>query len=92
MCARTASIDVLANWEKYTARQDGDAIRRLIGTIGVSSPLSSVRKAFISIRDAEEEAVRVEFFCFFFKSSGGWVKIKLKLPHFHVSDTCRVSI
>ena len=21
-------------------------------------------------------------------SSGGWVKIKLKLPHFHVSDTC----
>ena len=29
-------------------------------------------------------------FCFvlFFKSSGGWVKIKLKFPHFHVSDTC----
>ena len=25
-------------------------------------------------------------------SSGGWVKIKLKLPHFHVADTCRVSI
>ena len=23
------------------------------------------------------------FFLFFFKSSGGWVKIKLKLPHFH---------
>ena len=32
------------------------------------------------------------FFFFFFQSSGGWVKIKLKLPHFHVSDTCRVSI
>ncbi|CBJ28405.1 conserved unknown protein [Ectocarpus siliculosus] len=46
--------DVLENWEKYTARQDGDAIRRLIGTIGVSSPLSSIRKAFTSIRDAEE--------------------------------------
>ena len=29
-------------------------------------------------------------FCygFFFKSSGGWVKIKRKPPHFHVSDTC----
>ena len=27
------------------------------------------------------------FFFFFFKSSGGWAKIKLKLPHFHVSDT-----
>ena len=23
----------------------------------------------------------------FFLSSGGWIKIKLKLPHFHVSDT-----
>ena len=33
------------------------------------------------------------FFFFFFKlSSGGWVKIKLKLPHFHVSDTSRVSV
>ena len=31
------------------------------------------------------------FFCFS-ESSGGWVKIKLKLPHFHVSDACRVSI
>lgn len=51
--------DVLANWEKYTVRQDGDAIRRLIGTIGVSSPLSSIRKAFTSIRDAEEESVRI---------------------------------
>ena len=29
---------------------------------------------------------------FFFKSSGGWVKIKLKLPHFNVSDTCLASI
>ena len=28
------------------------------------------------------------FFFFFFKSSGGWVKIKLKLPHFHVWDAC----
>ena len=32
------------------------------------------------------------FFFFFFLVSGGWVKIKLKLPHFHVSDTRRVSI
>ena len=32
------------------------------------------------------------FLFFFFKPSGGWVKIKLKLPHFHVSDTSRVSI
>ena len=34
------------------------------------------------------------FFSFFlFLSSGRWAKVKLKLPHFHVSDTtCRVSI
>ena len=25
-------------------------------------------------------------------ASGGWVKIQFKLPHFHVSDTCRVSV
>lgn len=54
-----AFTDVLDNWEKYTLRQDGDAIRRLIGTIGVSSPLSSLRRAFVSIRDAEEESVRM---------------------------------
>ena len=27
-----------------------------------------------------------------FLSSGGWVNIKVKLPHFHVSDACRVPI
>lgn len=53
-------LDVLDNWDKYTAKQDGDAIRRLIGTIGVSSPLSSIRKAFTSIRDAEEASVRMD--------------------------------
>ena len=31
------------------------------------------------------------YFYLYFLSSGGWVKIKLKLPHFHVSDTCRVN-
>ena len=29
---------------------------------------------------------------FFIFILSGWVKIKLKHPHFHVSDTCRVSI
>ena len=31
------------------------------------------------------------FFIIIILSSGGWIRIKLKLPHFHVSDTCRVS-
>ena len=38
---------------------------------------------------------RYAFLFLLFSSSGGWVKIKLELPHFHVlyvSDTCRVSI
>ena len=30
----------------------------------------------------------LSFFFSFFQSFGGWVKRKLKLPHFHVSDTC----
>ena len=75
-CVRLASIDVLANWEKYTAKQDGDAIRRLIGTIGVSSPLSSVRKAFISVRDAEEESVRTDcqYVCTWFRKLSDYVE------------------
>ena len=40
-----------------------------------------------------EPATSLSVFSFFlFISSGGWVKIKLKLPHFHVSNTCRVPI
>ena len=32
---------------------------------------------------------RLIFVSFFFNSSGGWwVKINLKLPHFHISETC----
>ena len=34
----------------------------------------------------------VAFFSFFFSFLSGWVKVKLKLPHLHVSDRCRVSI
>ena len=32
------------------------------------------------------------FFILFLVSSGGWVKIKLKFPSFHVSDKCFASI
>ena len=38
---------------------------------------------------------RMDFYFIYFVIylfSGGWVKIKLKLPHFHLSDTCCVSI
>ncbi|CAM9326970.1 unnamed protein product [Discosporangium mesarthrocarpum] len=46
--------ELLENWDTITLKQDGDAVRRKIGTVGVSSPLSGIRKAFISVRDAEE--------------------------------------
>ena len=36
--------------------------------------------------------VFISLFFFVFLSFGAWVKIELELPHFHVSDTCRVSI
>ena len=45
-------------------------------------PFSCPKKMIVNDR----RYLRVLFF--FFKSSGGWVKIKLKLPQFHVSDTC----
>ena len=52
-------------------------------------------------RHIDESSEKIRFFdCtvvglppfFFFFSSGGWLKIKLKLPHFHVSVTCRAPI
>ena len=49
----------------------------------------SITSGALRVRVDDDDSV---FFCFlFFLSSGGWVKIKLKLPHFHVSDTCRVA-
>ena len=45
------------------------------------------------VKYSEGEAAQtahVDFLLFFFQSSGGWIKIIL--PRFHVSDTCRVSI
>ena len=36
-------------------------------------------------------AKMILLYYYYFYFSGGWVKIKLKPPHLHVSDTCRVS-
>ena len=52
----------------------------------------SVSRLTDMVYDTEARWLTTELFFsffFFFKSSGGWAKIKLKLPHFHVSDTRR---
>lgn len=39
--------DLQENWEKKTAAMDGDVVRRIIGTVGVSSPMFNIRKTFL---------------------------------------------
>ena len=71
-----------------------DVIRRAL----LGDPPARVEPMTVRLQPGTR-AVRFFIFYFyfffvylFFKSYGGWVKIKLELPHFHVSDTCRVSI
>ncbi|CAM9422384.1 unnamed protein product [Heterosigma akashiwo] len=41
------------NWEKIVVnREDGDVIRRYLGTVGVKSPLFQINKAFNGVKDA----------------------------------------
>lgn len=42
-----AMADLQENWEKKTAAMDGDVVRRIIGTVGVSSPMFNIRKTFL---------------------------------------------
>ena len=57
--------------------------------VGVGCRVRVDKRRVINYSHAASKLYHLTFF--FFNSSGGWVKIKLKLPHFHVSDTCRVS-
>ncbi|KAG5192898.1 hypothetical protein JKP88DRAFT_195438 [Tribonema minus] len=54
--------DLLANWDAVApaGSTDGDAVRRKIGTVGVSSPLSAVKKTFSAIRDSEDVAEEID--------------------------------
>eukprot|EP00178_Gracilaria_changii_P010462 TRINITY_DN304_c0_g1_i1.p1 TRINITY_DN304_c0_g1~~TRINITY_DN304_c0_g1_i1.p1 ORF type:complete len:212 (+),score=29.73 TRINITY_DN304_c0_g1_i1:308-943(+) len=40
-------VDLERNWEAKTKDFDGDVVRRILGTVGVKSPLFNVRKAFL---------------------------------------------
>lgn len=41
-----ALVDLEQNWESKTKGYDGDVVRRVIGTVGVKSPLFNIRKPF----------------------------------------------
>lgn len=40
-------LDLRDNWEAKTGAYDGDVVRRDLGTVGVKSPLFSIRKTFL---------------------------------------------
>lgn len=39
-----ALVDLQTNWEKNTQDFDGDVVRRVLGTVGVKSPLFNIKK------------------------------------------------
>lgn len=42
-----ALLDLDKNWDSKTANYDGDTVRRILGTVGVYSPLFNIRKTFL---------------------------------------------
>ena len=54
--------------------------------------LGQLAGAFFAQETAFWTHLTLSVFVVFFKSADGWVKTKFKLPHFHVSNTCPVSI
>ncbi|KAJ1452032.1 hypothetical protein M885DRAFT_569103 [Pelagophyceae sp. CCMP2097] len=49
-----ALADLLRDWETITAKNDGDAVRRYLGTVGDSSPLSQLRPALQGVLRASD--------------------------------------
>lgn len=42
-----ALLDLNKNWEAKTRDFDGDVVRRILGTVGVTSPLFNIKKSFL---------------------------------------------
>ncbi|CAN8064915.1 unnamed protein product [Agarophyton chilense] len=42
-----ALVELENNWEAKTNSFDGDVVRRVLGTVGVKSPLFNIRKSFL---------------------------------------------
>jgi len=50
-----ATLDELIdNWEDITKKEDGDEIRRYIGTVGSKSPLAKIRLALQAVQRADD--------------------------------------
>lgn len=43
----TVLVDLRDTWDAQTAALDGDVVRRVLGTVGVTSPLFGIRKTFL---------------------------------------------
>uniref|UniRef100_A0A7S2UXU3 Uncharacterized protein n=1 Tax=Fibrocapsa japonica TaxID=94617 RepID=A0A7S2UXU3_9STRA len=43
---------MVENWDEIAAKDNGDEMRRFLGTVGVSSSLTSFKKALYGVRDA----------------------------------------
>ncbi len=41
-------VDLESNWVAKTQDYDGDTVRRVLGTVGVTSPLFNIRKSFLN--------------------------------------------
>lgn len=39
-------VDLNSTWKEKTQTYDGDVVRRVLGTVGVTSPLFNIRKTF----------------------------------------------
>jgi hypothetical protein len=46
--------ELLDNWPAITAKNDGDAVRRYLGTVGITSPLFKIRPALAAIIKARD--------------------------------------
>lgn len=42
-----ALVDLERNWDAKTKGYDGDVVRRILGTVGLKSPLFNIRKPFL---------------------------------------------
>lgn len=52
--------DLQENWKKKTESYDGDIVRRVLGTVGVTSPLVNIRKSFLGAWQTVAESGKVD--------------------------------
>jgi hypothetical protein len=53
-------VALSADWDRTTAAMDGDVVRRVLGTVGVASPLFNIRKTFLKAWQIIAESGQVD--------------------------------